>query len=85
MQELEQNQDNYNSLSQDKEKLENKYKTLSKANNAAISEVENYKQENKKLRAQLHDATTSKSSELINLREKLDRVTQGKLNINKTK
>ena len=59
--------------------MENKYKTLSKANSGAISDVENYKQENKKLRAQLHDATTSKSSELLELRDKLEKMTQGRL------
>lgn len=74
--ELEDSRDSFNTLSEDNRKLENKYKTLSKANNGAISEVENYKQENKKLRAQLHDATTSKSSELLELRDKLDKVTQ---------
>ena len=77
--ELEDSRDSFNTLSEDNRKLENKYKTLSKANNGAISEVENYKQENKKLRAQLHDATTSKSSELLELRDKLDKVTQGKV------
>ena len=61
--------------------MENKYKTLSKANSGAISDVENYKQENKKLRAQLHDATTSKSSELLDLRDKLEKMTQGRLEI----
>ena len=43
--------------------------------------MENYKQENKKLRAQLHDATTSKSSELLDLRDKLEKMTQGRLEI----
>ena len=64
-------QDQHNSLLEEKRKVENKYKTLSKANNNAIAEIENYKQENKKIRGQLHDATTSKSSELIQLRDTL--------------
>jgi len=69
-------QDNHNSLIEDHRKLENKYKTISKANSAAISDVENLKQENKKLRVQLHDATTSKTSELIDLRDKLDKMSK---------
>ena len=73
-------QDNHNSLIEDHRKLENKYKTISKANSAAISDVENLKQENKKLRVQLHDATTSKTSELIDLRNKLDKMSKGKQN-----
>ena len=64
-------QDQHNSLLEEKRKVENKYKTLSKANNNAIAEIENYKQENKKIRGQLHDASTSKSSELIQLRDTL--------------
>ena len=75
-------QDNHNSLIEDHRKLENKYKTISKANSAAISDVENLKQENKKLRVQLHDATTSKTSELIDLRDKLDKMSKGKQNFN---
>merc|ERR1719189_990826 len=69
--ELESVQDQHNQISEEKRKIENKYKTLSKANNNAIAEIENYKQENKKLRGQLHDATTSKSSEIVQLRDSL--------------
>merc|ERR1719471_111015 len=68
-------EERFNNL-QDDWKLENKYKTISKANSAAISDVENLKQENKKLRVQLHDATTSKTSELIDLRNKLDKMSK---------
>ena len=57
--------------------LENKYKTLSKANNAAISEVEGCKSERKKLRSQLHDSQTLKSSEVLELRSSLAQLTQG--------
>ena len=62
--ELSDIQDSHTTLIEDHRKLESKYKTLTKANNAAITDVESFKQENKKLRAQLHDATSSKSSEL---------------------
>ena len=48
--ELEALQDQQNNVLEEKRKIENKYKTLSKANNNAIAEIENYKQENKKLR-----------------------------------
>ena len=75
--ELSELQDNQQTLMEDHSKLQSKYKTLTKANNAAISDVENFKQENKKLRAQLHDATSSKSSELYELRDKIEKLTQG--------
>lgn len=81
--ELESLQDQHNQISEDKRKIENKYKTLSKANNNAIAEIENYKQENKKLRGQLHDATTSKSSEMIQLKDQLATTSSGR-NINFT-
>ena len=76
--ELETLQDQQNSVLEEKRKIENKYKTLSKANNNAIAEIENYKQENKKLRSQLHDATTSKSSEIVQLRDSLATLSSGK-------
>ena len=75
--ELESVQDQHNQISEEKRKIENKYKTLSKANNNAIAEIENYKQENKKLRGQLHEATTSKSSEMIQLKDKLASISSG--------
>ena len=70
-------QDNHNRVTEEKHKLESKYRTLSKANSAAIADVENLKQDNKKLRTQLHEATTSKTSELIDLKDKLEKMTQG--------
>ena len=76
--ELESLQDQHNQISEEKRKVETKYKTLSKANNNAIAEIENYKQENKKLRGQLHEATTSKSSEMIQLKDKLATISSGK-------
>ena len=76
--ELESLQDQQNQISEEKRKVENKYKTLSKANNNAIAEIENFKQENKKLRGQLHEATTSKSSEMIQLKDKLASISSGK-------
>ena len=75
---LETLQEQHNSLLEENRKLENKYKTLSKANNNAIAEIENYKQENKKLRGQLHEATTSKSSEMVQLRDTLATISAGK-------
>ena len=76
--ELESVQDQHNQISEEKRKVETKYKTLSKANNNAIAEIENYKGENKKLRGQLHEATTSKSSEMIQLKDKLASISSGK-------
>ena len=64
-------------MTEEKHKLESKYRTLSKANSAAIADAENLKQDNKKLRTQLHEATTSKTSELIDLKDKLEKMTQG--------
>eukprot|EP00092_Neocalanus_flemingeri_P029700 GFUD01032247.1.p1 GENE.GFUD01032247.1~~GFUD01032247.1.p1 ORF type:complete len:490 (+),score=136.31 GFUD01032247.1:92-1561(+) len=67
-------QDIHNNLEEQNKKLENKYKTLSKANSAAIAEIESFKTENKKLRSQLHDASTSKASELMQLRDSMARI-----------
>ena len=75
--ELGELQDTHNRVTEEKHKLESKYRTLSKANSAAIADVENLKQDNKKLRTQLHEATTSKTSELIDLKDKLEKMTQG--------
>ena len=75
--ELGELQDTHNRVTEEKHKLESKYRTLSKANSAAIADAENLKQDNKKLRTQLHEATTSKTSELIDLKDKLEKMTQG--------
>ena len=72
-------QDIHNNLEEQSKKLENKYKTLSKANGAAIAEIEGFKTENKKLRGQLHDASTSKASEFMQLRDSLAQISVGKL------
>jgi len=74
--ELGELQDTHNRVTEEKHKLESKYRTLSKANSAAIADAENLKQDNKKLRTQLHEATTSKTSELIDLKDKLEKMTQ---------
>jgi len=67
-------QDIHNNLEEQNKKLENKYKTLSKANSAAIADIEDFKAENKKLRTELHDASTSKASELMQLRDNMARL-----------
>lgn len=67
-------QDIHNKLEEQNKRLENKYKTLSKANSAAIADIEDLKSENKKLRGELHDASTSKASELMSLRDSLTKM-----------
>ena len=74
-------QDTHNNLEEQNKRLENKYKTLSKANSAAIADIEDLKTENKKLRGELHDASTSKASELMQLRDSLAKITSGNLSI----
>lgn len=64
-------QDLHNNLEEQNKRLENKYKTLSKANSAAIADIEEFKAENKKLRGDLHDASTTKASELMQLRDSM--------------
>ena len=71
-------QDTHNNLEEQNKKLENKYKTLSKANSAAIADIESFKTENKKLRSQVHDAATAKSSELMQLRDSMARISLGR-------
>jgi molecular chaperone GrpE (heat shock protein) len=71
-------QDIHNNLEEQNKKLENKYKTLSKANSAAIADIENLKAENKNLRSELHDASTSKASELMQLRDSMARLSAGR-------
>ena len=58
----------------EKNKVEGKYKTLSKANGDAVADIEYFKSENKKLRNQLHEASTSKTSEQLQLRDSLAKV-----------
>ena len=58
----------------EKNKVEGKYKTLSKANGDAVADIEYFKSENKKLRSQLHEASTSKTSEQLQLRDSLAKV-----------
>ena len=74
-------QDTHNNLEEQNKRLENKYKTLSKANSAAIADIEDLKIENKKLRGELHDASTSKASELMQLRDSLAKTSLGNLDI----
>lgn len=59
----------------EKNKVEGKYKTLSKANGDAVADIEYFKSENKKLRSQLHEASTSKTSEQLQLRDSLAKLT----------
>merc|ERR1719234_2239227 len=58
----------------EKNKVEGKYKTLSKANGDAVADIEYFKSENKKLRSQLHEASTNKTSEQLQLRDSLAKV-----------
>ena len=64
-------QESFRELEREKNKLEQKYKTLSKANGDAVADIEHFKTENKQLRSQLHDASTSKTSELLALRDSM--------------
>ena len=64
-------QERFRELEREKNKLEQKYKTLSKANGDAVADIEHFKTENKQLRSQLHDASTSKTSELLALRDSM--------------
>jgi len=61
-------------------KLESKYTTLSKSNGAAIAEIEDLKSENKLLRTQLNDASTSRANELLQLRD-----SQAKISVERDK
>ena len=74
-------QDIHNNLEEQNKKLENKYKTLSKANSAAIADIENLKAENKNLRTDLHDSSTSKASELMQLRDSMARLSTGRWSV----
>jgi len=73
--ELSDLQEIHNNLQDQNKKLENKYKTLSKANSGAIADLESYKSENKRLRNELHDASTAKATELMQLRDNMARLT----------
>ena len=79
--ELSDLQEIHNNLQDQNKKLENKYKTLSKANSGAIADLESYKSENKRLRNELHDASTAKATELMQLRDNMARLTLGELKL----
>ena len=66
--------DRLQTVEMEKNKVEGKYKTLSKANGDAVADIEYFKSENKKLRNQLHEASTSKTSEQLQLRDSLAKV-----------
>ena len=66
--------DRQQTVEMEKNKVEGKYKTLSKANGDAVADIEYFKSENKKLRNQLHEAATSKTSEQLQLRDSLAKV-----------
>ena len=66
--------DRLQTVEMEKNKVESKYKTLSKANGDAVADIEYFKSENKKLRNQLHEAATSKTSEQLQLRDSLAKV-----------
>jgi len=72
--EIMDNQEDFHELEQQKSKLEAKYKTLSKANGAAVADIEYFKAENKKIKSQLHDASTSKTSEQLALRDSMAKI-----------
>ena len=67
-------QERYRELELQKSKLEAKYKTLSKANGDAVADIEHFKAENKNIRSQLHEASTSKTSEMLQLRDSMARI-----------
>ena len=72
--EISELRDRLQTVELEKNKVEGKYKTLSKANGDAVADIEYFKSENKKLRSQLHEASTSKTSEQLQLRESLAKV-----------
>ena len=72
--EMSELRDRLQTVELEKNKVEGKYKTLSKANGDAVADIEYFKSENKKLRSQLHEASTSKTSEQLQLRDSLAKV-----------
>ena len=72
--EISELRDRLQTVELEKNKVEGKYKTLSKANGDAVADIEYFKSENKKLRSQLHEASTSKTSEQLQLRDSLAKV-----------
>jgi len=73
--EMSELRDRLQTVELEKNKVEGKYKTLSKANGDAVADIEYFKSENKKLRSQLHEASTSKTSEQLQLRDSLAKLT----------